>query len=75
MFRIRMLNENNPMDATSMKVDVENPISDTAIAKKLKANASGIRLSNRDTSQPENGKLINEKIGIVIRIFPSSALL
>ena len=75
MFRMRKLNDKSDMDAISNGVLDAIPIPRIATDKSRNPPVSGIRLSYRDTSQPENGKPISELTGINNRMVPNSASL
>src|SRR5688500_18405676 len=73
MLKIRMLNENRQMPITRGKIVGEKPTNARDIALIPQATASGIRLSKRDTSQPDMGRPINELTGIAKSSVASSA--
>lgn len=58
-----------------MKVEVAKPINASDTDSKINAAVIGIRLSYRDTSQPDMGNPIKELIGMARRSVPNCASL
>ena len=75
MFRMRKLNDKSDMDAISNGVLDAIPIPKIPTDRSKNPPVSGMRLSYRETSQPENGKPISELTGINNRMVPNSASL
>lgn len=73
--RILKLKDNSEMEAISKGVVEENPIARMAKAKRRNPPARGTRLSNLETSHPENGNPTRELTGMNRRIVPNSASL
>src|SRR5688572_31968315 len=72
---IRRLKENKLTAPTSVIVVGAMPMSAIEMASSTNPNRMGTRLSKRDTSKPEKGRLINELIGMASKRVPSSASL
>lgn len=72
---MRKLNDNIDMDATSNTVEGANPMPTIEIDKSRQPTVRGIRLSYRETSQPDTGTPSNELSGMKRRIVPNSASL
>jgi hypothetical protein len=75
MLKIRVAKEKSEIEPMSKAVLVASPIPTSDNATRKNPIDKGMRLSNRDTSHPEIGRLINELIGINKRIVPNSASL
>jgi hypothetical protein len=75
MLRIRKLKESKQIEAINMCVVDANPIPRMPTDNRRKPPASGIRLSNLETSQPESGRPTKEATGIKSNMVPSCASL
>src|SRR4051812_20962917 len=75
MLMMRVLNENVQIDKINRKVFCDKPIPASAKPTNMKPIVKGTRLSNFETSQPENGNPISELMGMNSSIVPSSASL
>jgi hypothetical protein len=75
MLSNRRAKANRQTEAISAGLLLEKPMNEIEAASKMNAADSGIRLSYRETNQPENGRPISELIGMHSKIVPNSASL
>lgn len=75
ILRILKLKDKSEIAAISKGVVLANPIANVAIDSKTKPPASGIRLSKRETNQPENGSPTSDATGMNSKMVPSWASL